>query len=132
MRTLPLLLLPLLAVPAHAQETQASAAAKFSREFKAGDANKDGSWSKAEVQSRLGRMKLATGGKPDPVRTKKLAELWFARADVNRNGKVTEAEAQALLAAVFRRYDVNGDGKVGGVRPGAAPAIRATPRPQGR
>ena len=118
--------------PAAAQETQASAAAKFSREFKATDADKDGSWSKAEVRARLDRMAAATAkgkSKPDPARAHKLADLWFARADANKNGKVTEAEAQALLSAVFRRYDANGDGVVGGPPPAAG---GAKPPAQGR
>ena len=38
-----------LALPAMAQDTRASAAAKFSREFKARDTNKDGVLTKAEV-----------------------------------------------------------------------------------
>jgi hypothetical protein len=118
-----LLLLPLfaLAAPLSAQETQASAAAKFSREFAASDANGDGVLTKAEVAARMNRMKVA-GKAPDPVRTKRLTDLWFGRADANANGKVTEAEAQALLASVFKRYDANGDGKLGGV-------AKSTPKP---
>jgi hypothetical protein len=134
LRVLPFAVLALVALPiaapAAAQETRTSAAAKFSREFKAGDANGDGAWSRSEVQARIGRMKLGAG-KPDAERTKRLADLWFARADVNKNGKVTEPEAQALLAAVFRRYDVNGDGKVGGLK-AVKPADGPAARPQGR
>lgn len=119
-RSLFLILLALPA-PALAQETQASAAAKFSREFKATDANGDGVWTRAEVAGRLGRTR-AGAKKLDPVNVKRLADLWFGRADVNKNGRVTEAEAQGLLAAVFRRYDANGDGRIGGGERAAAKA----------
>lgn len=126
------LLLPLLALaaPAAAQETRESAAAKFSREFKATDADKDGAWSRAEVRARLDRMAAATAKgkrKPDPAQARRLADLWFGRADADKSGEVTEAEAQAVLAAVFRRYDADGDGVVGG-----PPAAQARPRAQGR
>ena len=109
----------ILAVPAAAQETQASVAAKFHREFLATDADKDGLWSLAEVQARTVHMRPAAKG-ADPALPKKLARLWFARADADRNGKVTEDEAQALLAATFKRYDANGDGTVGGREAAAA------------
>ena len=123
-RTLLLASLVLGASPALAQETQASAAAKFHREFVRTDANKDGNWSLAEVQARAGRMRLAAKG-ADPAVAKKLSRLWFARADANRDRKVTEPEAQALLAATFQAYDANGDGKIGGTeRAAATKAIR--------
>lgn len=108
-----------LAAPAVAQETQATAAAKFHREFVATDTNKDGVWTLSEVQARTTRMHLAAKG-GDPALGKRLAALWFARADANRDRKVTEAEAQALLAATFRRYDANGDGRIGGTERAAA------------
>ena len=111
-RLLPILLL-VLPAPALAQETQASAAAKFSREFAATDANKDGVLTKAEVGRRMGRMRLGTK-RPDAANAKRLTDLWFSRADANKNGKVTEPEAQRLLAAVFQRYDANRDGRIGG------------------
>ena len=110
-----------LAAPAVAQETRATAAAKFNREFAASDANKDGVLTRAEVQARIGRMRAGT--KPmDPVQVKRLSELWFTRADADKNSKVTPLEAQALLSAVFRRYDANGDGKVGANERAAARA----------
>lgn len=117
-----LLFLPFLAVaaPAFAQETRASAAAKFRTEFTQSDANGDGVLTKAEVAARMGRMKA--GAKPmDPVHVKRLTDLWFTRADANKNGKVTETEAQALLTTVFNRYDRNGDGKLGGDDRAAGP-----------
>lgn len=101
-----------LAAPASAQETRATAAAKFNREFAASDLNKDGSLTRAEVQARIGRMKAGQKAM-DPAQTKRLSDLWFARADGDKNGKVSQLEAQALLSAVFRRYDANGDGRVG-------------------
>ncbi|WP_375427260.1 EF-hand domain-containing protein [uncultured Sphingomonas sp.] len=113
-------LAPLFVVaPALAQETQATAAARFSREFAATDLNKDGAWTKPEIAARLGRMRAGTK-KPDPINVKRLTDLWFGRADLNKNGKVTEAEAQGLLAAVFQRYDANKDGRIGGGERAAA------------
>lgn len=124
-----LLVLPLflLAAPLAAQETQTSAAARFSREFAESDLNKDGVLTKSEVQTRMGRMK-AGAKKMDPVHVQRLTDLWFSRADLNKNGKVTEPEAQTLLAAVFKRYDRNGDGKLGGTDRAAAPKAKPQTR----
>lgn len=108
-----------LVAPALAQETRASAAAKFKAEFAASDANKDSVLTKPEIVARIGRMRVGRA-KADPARTQKLADLWFANADADKNGKVTEGEAQALLAATFARYDANKDGKVGAGERGAA------------
>ena len=110
--TLFLLVATGLAAPIAAQETQASAAAKFKREFAASDTNHDGVLEKSEVQARIGRMRVGPG-QPDAAHAKRLADLWFASADRNKDGKVTEMEAQALLADTFKRYDANGDGKIG-------------------
>ena len=109
---IPLLTLAIIASPVSAQETRASASAKFKAEFAASDANKDGVLTQAEVQARIQRMR-AGKTKTDPVHAKRLAGLWFANADANKNGKVTEAEGQALLVATMDRYDANRDGKVG-------------------
>ena len=108
-----------LAVPAAAQETRASAAAKFRKEFAASDTNKDGFLSRPEVKTRIGRMGAA-GKSLDPVHAERLADLWFTRADANKDGKVSEAEAQALLSATFAKYDANKDGKIGGEERAAA------------
>ncbi len=108
---LPVLAL-LAAVPAGAQETRASAAAKFSKEFALSDANRDGVLTRAEVQARIGKMG-AGAKKLDPVHAKRLTDLWFDKADVDKNGKVTQPEAQALLAATFAKYDADKDGKIG-------------------
>lgn len=107
------------AAPAFAQETRASAAAKFSKEFIASDTNKDNVLTRAEVQARIGRMG-AGAKKIDAVHAKRLTDLWFDQADMNKDGKVTQVEAQALLSATFRRYDANGDGKIGGDERAAA------------
>ncbi len=106
------------AVPAAAQETPASAAAKFSKEFAASDTDKSGALSLAEVQARTAKMRV--GPQKDPAIAKKLATLWFARADANKDRKVTEPEAQALLAATVARYDANKDGRIGATERTAA------------
>ena len=119
MRILPVLLLaaPALlgAVPAAAQDTRASAAAKFDAEFTASDTNRDGALTRAEVQARIGRM-AAGPKKIDPVRAKRLTDLWFTSADANKDGKVTKAEAQALLTKTFDRYEAQ---KAGPAAPAA-------------
>lgn len=104
--------LTLAATPVAAQETRATASAKFKAEFAASDTNKDGVLTEAEVQARIQRMR-AGKTKTDPVHAKRLAGLWFANADANKDGKVTEAEGQALLIATMNRYDANRDGKIG-------------------
>ena len=116
-----------LSAPALAQETRTTAAAKFNREFAASDKNKDGNLTRAEVQARIGRMKAGQKAM-DPAQTKKLSDLWFTRADGDKNGKVSQLEAQALLSAVFRRYDANGDGQVGANERAAARAGVTTGR----
>lgn len=110
---------PLLATPALAQN-RAGATARMGAEFTATDANKDGSLSLAEVQARIGRMRTAKS-RFTPEQTQRLARLWFARADANKDGKVTQAEANGLLTATFRAYDTDGDGTV-------TPAERAAAR----
>ena len=126
-QSLTLLVLAGLATPALAQETRASAAAKFKTEFAASDTNKDGVLTRAEVLARIDNMKVGAG-RPDPVHAKRLADLWFTSADKNKDGKVTQAEAQALLAATFAKYDANHDGKIGGDEHAAAKAQIQGPR----
>jgi len=120
MRILACLLAAILAVPAVAQDTRASAAAKFDAEFTASDTNKDGALTRAEVQARIGRM-AAGPKKIDPVRAKRLTDLWFTNADANKDGKVTKGEAQALLSKTFDRYEATQ--KAGAAGP-AAPGGR--------
>ncbi|MDP1027183.1 EF-hand domain-containing protein [Sphingomonas sp. KR1UV-12] len=112
-------LISLLALPAAAQETRASAAAKFKTEFALSDTNKDGVLTRTEVQARIARMG-AGAKKIDRVHAKRLSDLWFDKADANKDGKVTQAEAQALLAATFAKYDANKDGRIGGDERAAA------------
>lgn len=100
-----------IATPAFAQETPASAAAKYKKEFAATDTNKDGVLTRAEVQARISQMKVGPG-RPDAVHAKRLADLWFDRADANKDGKVTLAEGRALLMSTMKRYDANRDGKI--------------------
>ena len=126
-QTLTVLVLAGLATPALAQETRASASAKFKTEFAASDTNQDGVLTRAEVQGRISNMKVGPG-RPDPVHAKRLADLWFTSADKNKDGKVTQAEAQALLAATFAKYDANKDGKIGGDERAAAKADVQGPR----
>jgi hypothetical protein len=126
-QSLTVLVLAGLATPALAQETRASASAKFKTEFAASDTNKDGVLTRAEVQGRISNMKVGPG-RPDPVHAKRLADLWFTSADKNKDGKVTQPEAQALLAATFAKYDANKDGKIGGDERAAAKAEVQGPR----
>lgn len=107
-----LLSLPALTVTALGQETRASATAKLDREFAASDTNKDGFLSPAEIEARMGRMKVGAGKTLDATHAKRVAALFLARADTNKDGKVSKAESNALMGAVFNAYDKNGDGKV--------------------
>lgn len=107
-----LLSLPALTVTALGQETRASATAKLDKEFAASDANKDGFLSPAEIEARMGRMKVGAGKTLDPTHAKRVAALFLARADTNKDGKVSKAESAALMGAVFNAYDTNRDGKV--------------------
>ena len=113
------------AAPAAAQETRASANAKLDAEFKQSDANKDGFLSPAEIEARMRRMKVATGGTLDAVHARRIAALFMQRGDTNKDGRISRAESRALMGAVFARYDANGDGRVEG---GEAAKARAAAR----
>lgn len=113
-----------LAAPALAQETRSSAKAKLGSEFEQSDRNDDGFLSLAELEGRMRRMKVGGGKTLDPTHAKRVAALFMARADTNKDRKVSKAESQALMGAVFNRYDVNRDGKVDGAE--AAKARAAT------
>lgn len=133
-RALPLtalaaLVIPTLALPASAQETRKSAETKLDGEFAASDTNHDGFLSQAEVLARMSAMKVAGGKKLDPAQAKKIATLFMARADTNKDGRVSEAESQALMNQVFSRYDLNHDGRVDGQE---AAAARAAARSAGK
>ena len=112
----------LLPAPAFAQETRASAAAKLDKEFASSDTNHDGFLSLAELQARMGKMKVAGGKTLPPAKAKQVAQLFLTRADTNKDKRVSEAESQAIMRAVFARYDVNGDGTVGGAEAAKARA----------
>jgi hypothetical protein len=114
--------LPALSAVAMGQETRASATAKLDKEFAASDANKDGFLSPAEIQARMGKMKMGGGKSLDPVHAKRVAALFLARADTNKDGKVSKAESDALMGAVFNAYDTNRDGKVDGTEAARARA----------
>ena len=112
-----------LALPAAAQETRASAQAKLAAEFKASDRNGDGFLSREEMLARVARMRPAGAkGGLDTQHASRIADLFFARADTNKDGKVSRAESDALMGAVFDRYDLNGDGKVDGAEAAKARA----------
>jgi hypothetical protein len=121
MRTLILAAL-LLPAPALAQETRASAAAKLDAEFAGSDTNKDGFLSLAELQARMGKMKVQGGEPLPPAKARQVAQLFLTRADSNKDKRVSKAESQAMMRAVFARYDVNGDGTVGGAEAAKARA----------
>ena len=104
----------LLPAPALAQETRASAAAKLDTEFDASDTNRDGYLSLAELQVRMGKMKVAGGKTLPPAKARQLAQMFLARADTDGDKRVSKAESQKMMAATFARYDTNGDGRVDG------------------
>lgn len=111
-----------IAAPAAAQETSASAKTKLGSEFGASDTNKDGFLSTAEVEARVQRMKVGGGRTLDATHAKRVAGLFMARADANKDGRVSKTESQALMRAVFNRYDLNRDGKVDGAEAAKARA----------
>ena len=104
--------LAVVAAPALAQETRATATQKLDAEFAASDANKDGFLSLPELEARMAKMKLGGGRTLDATHAKRVAALFLARADTNRDGKVSASESAALMGQVFSAYDLNRDGKV--------------------
>lgn len=80
-------------------------------EFAATDTNKDGVLSRAEIDARTAKMRVA-GGKVTPADVKRLGDLWFAQADTDQNGKLTKTEMAAIMKAMAARYDTNHDGVV--------------------
>lgn len=112
------LLLPaaLLLTPAvaAAQETRGSASAKLDTEFAQSDTNRDGYLSRAELEARMGKMRVAGGRSLDRTHATRMAGLFLARADADKDGRVSRAESRALMGKVFARYDLNGDGRVDG------------------
>lgn len=109
-----------IATPALAEETPASAAAKFKKEFAATDTNHDGYWSRAEVAARIAHMRVGNKGGASDALIKQRADEWFTLADRNKDGKVSEAEATALLRAMVQKYDANRDGRISKAEQGRA------------
>lgn len=110
----------LVAAPAAAQ-TRAAGAARVDTEFARSDRNGDGAVSRDELARRLARLRLAGRG-VTPVETRVLADRWFARADTDRDGRVSRGEARALYRRTFARFDANRDGRIGGGEREAAKA----------
>ena len=105
---------------------------RVAAEFAATDVNHDGVLERPEVDARVARMHLASG-KVAPADLKALGDVWFARADTNRDGRITRGEMNALLTATAARYDTNHDGVVSVAERSAARAAaiaetRAAPR----
>ncbi len=60
------------------------------------------------------RPKLFISPSGEPFRGDNGLAAWFAQADANHDGAVTEAEFQADAMRFFKKLDANGDGKVDG------------------
>lgn len=121
------------AVAVEPTNTRAAMVKALDAEFDATDTNKDGVLSPAEVQKRMGHMKLANGKSFSELQVKKLAAMWFARTDLDHNGKVTKAESRKTAEMLFDRYDTNHDGVISGEeRHAAEMAARAEGGAPGR
>jgi Ca2+-binding EF-hand superfamily protein len=113
-----LLLLPaliLVAAPAFAQEaigdgpiTRAQVDGAVRRQFRAMDADRNGTISRAEFEAYRARTGEGTPGDPFGH----VGHHWFERADTNGDGKVTLAEAAARPNQLFNMADLNHDGVV--------------------
>ncbi len=118
MKTLPLFAAALAvaaasaAAPGLAQETRATATQKLDGEFAASDTDGDGYLSPPEIEARMRKMKLGGGKTLDATHAKRVAALFLARADTDKDGRVSKAESAALMGQVFSAYDLNRDGKV--------------------
>ena len=97
--------------PKPGAKTVAAVSPRVAAEFKASDTNRDGFLSRAEVGARTGRMDVGAT-KMSPQQVAMLTDTLFARADANRDGKLSASEMQRMLTATARRYDTNGDGVV--------------------
>ena len=92
-------------------KTVAAVSPRVAAEFKASDTNKDGFLSRAEIQARVRRMDVGKT-KMSPGQVEMLSQSLFARADINKDNKLSPPEMQRSLVAMARRYDTNGDGVV--------------------
>ena len=133
-----IMLLALAAATAHpAANSRAALLQSVRIEFRQTDLNHDGVLTRAEVQKRVAHMKVNVADHDLAARqVQMLTDLWFARGDVNHDGKITLKETEATALAVFNRYDTNHDGlispaerHVGSAAMMAAPAGKA---PEGR
>jgi len=103
-------------------------------EFNARDTNHDGALTKQEVAAGIARMRVGKGPNA-AAQTQALTELWFSRADANRDGRVTMPEMQQLMVNVAAKYDTNHDGVVSREEQRAAQArmlAEARQAPKGR
>lgn len=101
-----------LAAPALAAiETRNTLVVKLQREFPAHDLDRNGSISRAEFQTLMSR--LATSrGQTNARKVAEATDLWFRRADSDRNTRITPTEANVLLQAYYARYDADRDGRL--------------------
>ena len=106
----PLIFLALAVLPAMVSAAERKPTA-LDAEFAATDTNRDGVLSRAEIDARTAKMKVA-GGRVSPADMKKLGDIWFARTDANHDGRITKAEMASIMKAVGSRYDTNHDGTV--------------------
>ena len=114
------LLLALAATPALAQPTtRAALDAQLKAEFIASDIDKNGVLTMPEIERRTARMRMGAV-KAGDAQAKILAQLWFDKADANKDGKISQTEYGKLFFATFDRYDKNNDGRISAAERAAA------------
>ena len=106
-------------------------------EFRQTDLDHDGVLTRAEVEKRVARMKVNVADHDLAAKqVQMLTDLWFARGDLDHNGKITLKETEATALAVFNRYDTNHDGLISPaerhVGSAAMMAVPAGKAPEGR
>lgn len=80
----------------------------FAGLFARGDANKDGTISRAEFDAATGKMKA----RMEHAGANRTMDSFFTNADLNKDGKVSVAEAQQVALQHFDAADLNHDGKL--------------------
>lgn len=75
------------------------------KRFERADANKDGQIDQAERQALHAKRRMHRGHHGGGL-------ALMMRADTNRDGVLTKAEATAAAAAMFDRFDTNRDGRI--------------------